>query len=157
MHLVRIHYVIVLLFFPLLFLAAQPKMEKRALKRIDQLEKVKLLEILDMNEETSVKFFVRRKEFKQRQRQMQDAVDSLHENLHRQLEAGGKTDYKTLINEIIQKEDELMKSRMEYIRSQEDILNDEQIAKLIIFEREFRKELQDLLFKRGGKRARPDF
>lgn len=142
---------------PLFFLAAQPRMEKRALKKIDQLEKVKLLEILDMDEETSVKFFVRRKEFKQKHRLMQDAVDSLHENLHRQIAEEGKSDYRSIINEIIQKEDELMKSRIEYIRSQEDILDDEQIAKLIIFEREFRKELQELLFKRGGKRARPDF
>jgi len=137
--------------------SAQPRMEKRALKKIDQLEKVKLLEILDMDEDASIKFFVRRKEFKDRQRIMQDAVDSLHEALHQKLESETRADFKALVNEIVQKEDELMSSRIEYIRSQGDILNDQQIAKLIIFEREFRKEIQDLLFRRGGKKARPDF
>lgn len=143
--------------FPLAAAQSQPRMEKRALKKIDQLEKVKLLEILDMNEETSIKFFVRRKEFKERQRMIQDAVDSLHESLHQKLESDSKADYKALVNEIIQKEDELMRSRAEYMRSQGDILNDQQIAKLILFEREFRKEIQDLLFRRGGKKARQDF
>lgn len=150
-----------LLFFILLLpvsaMFAQPRMEKKALKKIDQLEKVKLLEILDMDEESSIKFFVRRKEFKERQRKIQDAVDSLHQSLHQKLESEAKADYKALVNEIIQKEDELMRSRIEYIRNQADILNDQQIAKLIIFEKEFRKEIQDLLFKRGGKKARQGF
>lgn len=132
---------------------AQPKKQRNILKKIDQLERVKLLEVLEMDEESSVKFFVRRKEFKERTRFVRGSLDSLQKHIEEKIESGEKVNYKALAGEYTKLEAEMHKLRTDYISSNADILNDEQMAKLIIFERVFRREIQELMFRRGNKRG----
>lgn len=134
---------------------AQPKKQRNILKKIDQLERVKLLEVLQLDEEASVKFFVRRKEFKAKSRLVRESLDSLQKYIEDKIESGEKVNYKSLVGEYTKIESEMHKLRTDYISSNADILNDEQMAKLIIFERVFRREIQELMFRKGNKRGMP--
>jgi hypothetical protein len=46
-------------------------------ERMEQLEKIKLLEVLDLDEETSVRFFARRNEFKEEHHKVMEERQAL--------------------------------------------------------------------------------
>lgn len=119
-------------------------------ERIEELERVKLIETLDMNEETSIKFFARRKEFndkmKDLNRQKDEKLDQLQKFIN---DNGEKSDqaYKKQIDEVTSIDRELIKSRAEFFNSLKDILSYKQISKLLVFERKFRRDLRDLILR----------
>ena len=131
---------------------SQDKQERR-LQKVDQLEKVKLIEFLNLNDDTNVKLLSRRKEFKAKIRNYYHAIDSLVAELEGY---DGKNDKQ---NPVIRKcvedyqriELQIIKSRQEFINSLYEILTPEQVGKYIVFEKKFQKEIQDFIFKNRDK------
>ncbi|MCX6148971.1 MAG: hypothetical protein NTX22_00440 [Ignavibacteriales bacterium] len=118
-----------------------------AQRKIEELEKIKLMEILNLKDDIMLKFFSRRKDFldKIRQLEMQknDKVDQLEKAINEENDQA----LKKRIDEIGMMEQSLMKAKNDFIISLNDILNQQEIAKVIIFERNFRRELRDLIIK----------
>ena len=131
---------------------AQDRQEK-SLQKIDQLEKVKLMEYLNLNDETNLKLFARRKDFKDRTRSYYKAMDSLVAVL------GGFDGKNEKQNPAIRKcvddyqklELLVMKNRQEFISSLYEVLTPEQVGKYIVFEKKFKREIQDFIFKNKEK------
>ena len=119
------------------------------LAKVDQLEKVRLLDILQMNDETSIKFFNRRREFKEKQRQIgeqSEAVINELEGILKSKTADKEVNkLKKLNDELLKLESQRQKQRLDYLTSLSDLLTPEQVAKLAVFERDFRKEIRDAL------------
>jgi hypothetical protein len=66
------------------------------------------------------------------------------------------TQLKKMNDEYLRAFGALQKIRADYFNSLSDLLSPEQIAKLIVFEKRFREELQDMMFKnRGGRNRMP--
>ena len=123
---------------------------KKNKSRVDELEKVKLIEILDMDEETTLKFFSRRNEFRNMTESLMEKRDKLlndFQELIEEDEIEKNSVYSDHVNKILEIEKTLVNNRIQFISSLDDILTEKQIGKLVVFEFKFRKDLRDLLFR----------
>ena len=125
-------------------------MKKKNKSRIDELEKVKLIEIMDMDEETTLKFFSRRNEFRKATESLMENRDNLLNDFHKVLledEIEDNSVYSDHVSKILEIEKSLVNNRIKFIASLNDILTEKQIGKLVVFEFKFRKDLRDLIFR----------
>ncbi len=157
----KLLYFLFMLFIVSTQIYAQPNRGKnpRNMDKIAQLEKIKLMEILELDEETSIKFFMRFKEHREKMRENMDKIDLLIDDMRTKIEDGvidkNEILYKKLNEEFISLDNSGKKIRTDFIQSLTDLLTPIQITKLLIFERTFRNEMQDLLIKqKGGRRMR---
>ncbi len=116
--------------------------------KIEELEKIKLIEILDLNDEDMIKFFNRRKEFLEKNNQLEEKKNKQIDIMKEGLDNTDEQRSKIMIDEILSIDDDIVKNRREFLLSLKDILNNKQIAKFIIFERNFKRELKELLLKK---------
>jgi len=137
---------------------AQNRNRMRAHGKIEQLEKIKLIEILGMDEETSVRFFTRHAEFKKVLGENQTRCEKQIDVLNDLVNSGNQTnstEYKKQLNEFWKLETELLNERKKFYDSLSGLLSDEQVAKLIVFEKQFRDEIRNILMRErfnGGRR-----
>lgn len=126
-------------------------------ERLQQLEKIKLIETLEMDEETTLKFFARRTEHQkvvdELSKEADDVIKQIESILSGEHEAS-ETELKELIKNVNSIRTEIEQSKTNFILSLDDLLSTEQIAKLIVFERRFRDELRDVLFRERMFRKR---
>lgn len=118
--------------------------------KFEELEKIKLIEALHMNEETTLRFFARQTEHKEEQKAIMEELKAITDELDYILKSekpAASEDLKSKINELNDLEFQLEVNRAEFINSLSDILTYEQIAQLIIFERSFRNEVRKMLMK----------
>ena len=116
-----------------------------------QLEKLKLLEVLQLDEETAIRFFSRRNKFFNEQKAILDKRKELIEKAEVILK-NGDGDYDTIIDGIKNIEEELLKKRSDFIDSVKDILTKEQIVKMIIFDFRFKEEIRGILMKKERRK-----
>jgi len=124
--------------------------DEEAREKFEQLEKIKLIETLEMDEETTLRFFARRSEHKKQQDDIQENIRQKIDNLDVIFKSGRVAtadEIKSDINEINNLQLQFDKGRVDFVNSLSDILSYEQIAKLIIFEKRFRNEVRKLLIK----------
>lgn len=148
--------VILIMLFSISYLTAQerPKGNRdlKPLQQIEEWEKIKLIEVLNLKEEASVRFFARRNEHQKRVREIFGQRDQLAQQIEKGIKNGTKIPdavYQEQVNKMIEFEAKIQKERESFIRSLSDILSPEQIVKLTVFEIRFRKEVRDRLMNRG--------
>lgn len=127
----------------------EKKMKNR--EKLEQLEKIKLIESLDMDEETSIRFFARRNESKREIQELEQKTDDIIFELEKSFNTMEKNQgekQKQLISEMLKNRESMEMNRNQFINSLNDILSTEQIAKLIVFEKKFRDEIRNVLFDR---------
>lgn len=122
-------------------------------KKMEELEKIKLLEVLQADEETTVRFFSRRKEHTDKMKALEDSRDEKLNQLAKLVENDvNNEELKRKISEIQGIDQELAQARQKYIGSLQEILNFQQIAKVLLFERNFREELREIILKERKRR-----
>lgn len=126
-------------------------------RRLEQFERLKLLEVLDMNEEIAVKFFTRRKEYKENLRDIHKKIDDVSKKLEDILSdsknSGRNDDIQKQIDLYFSLEQQITKLKQDFMNSIRELLTDEQLAKYTIFEIRFPREIQKLIFEnRKGMR-----
>ena len=124
--------------------------DEEAREKFEQLEKIKLIETLEMDEETTLRFFARRTEHKNQQDEIQEMLQQKIDNLDVIFKSGRVAtieEIKSSINEINTLQLQFDKNRVDFVNSLSDILSYEQIAKLIIFEKKFRNEVRKLIMR----------
>ena len=152
---VRIKLIAWLMFFATQLIFAQGFMEEGwHMKggKIEQLEKIKLIEVLQLDEETTLKFFSRRSSHHQNQKQILSQGDSIMTELANKFDSESKTDYRVGIDNILKIDEKLLNEREKFLRSLDDLLSAEQIAKLLVFEKRFRNEIRKQILKQGRQR-----
>jgi hypothetical protein len=118
--------------------------------KFEQLEKIKLIETLEMDEETTLRFFARKSEHQKQQEEIQEKIKENINNLEVIFKSGRVAtieEIKASINEINSMQLQVEQNRADFINSLSDILSYEQIAKLLIFERNFKDEIRKLIMK----------
>ena len=123
-------------------------------ERIMQLEKIKLIETLEMDEETTLKFFARKSESDREMEKIQKAIDDKLDMMELLINSNNLQDeeFKTALDEINLMHQKLVENKTNFIKSLNDILSYQQIAKLVLFERKFREELRRAIFKDRKKK-----
>ena len=145
---------LILSLLPVMIFAQGRRDLKGPREKIEQLEKIKLIEALDMDEQTTLKFFARRNESRNRIDQLNDSLDSIVTNLESKFSKGDDQGYKELVNKYLSIEKQIAAEHAQFISSLNDILTNEQVAKLIVFEKRFREEIRHLLLR--GRQPPPD-
>ncbi|MCX7797336.1 MAG: hypothetical protein N2249_01790 [Melioribacter sp.] len=125
----------------------------KALRKIEQLEKSKLIELLNLDENTSIRFFAKRNEHFQKVRTLFDEREKIINELKNSLDENKGNDnfYKEQVNKLLENEDKMVNERESYYKSLSSILTPQQLAKLAVFEFMFRKELAHTMMKRMRK------
>lgn len=117
--------------------------------RIDQLEKIKLIAELNMTEEVSIKFFTRRNEFREKEKKLNERIDSLSKLIRaKSLSTDVRTtnaEWEKIIEEFISVEKMMRKNKIDFISSLQKFLTPQQVAEFLTFERRFREEVQDII------------
>lgn len=119
--------------------------------KLEQLEKVKLIEALDLNEDVAIKFFSRRNESRNEIDLLEQKADDLLNEIEKSFNADQKSiegKQKQMISDYLSTRESIDQKRHQFIKSLGDILTTEQICKLIVFEKKFRDEIRSLLLDR---------
>ncbi len=124
-------------------------------KNIQKLEQVKLVEVLDLDEETAVKFFARKKHHQEIQEKLAEKVDALYEKLIKKIDNNDKVDFDKTKKEILSLEKEAFQNRENFINSLSDLLSQEQIVKMLVFEKQFREEIAKYMMKNRRGQGNP--
>jgi len=127
---------------------------RNGMTKIEELEKVKLIESLNMDEQTTLKFFARRTEhmnkMKKLVRKSDDLLDRISD-LTKKDDEKNSAKLKKMISEYLSGSEAMVKEKENFINSLSDILSYEQISKLLVFEKRFREELKGILFRQRMK------
>jgi Spy/CpxP family protein refolding chaperone len=124
----------------------------KPLQKIEQLEKAKIIEALNLSEETAVRLFARRNESQQKVREAFRQKDELLKELEQSLKSNAQmsdAEYRERVNTINAIDASMFKERDIFYRSLGDLLSPKQIAKFIVFENNFRKEIKRSLMDKG--------
>ncbi|GJQ32709.1 MAG: hypothetical protein HBSAPP04_15480 [Ignavibacteriaceae bacterium] len=120
-------------------------------KKMEQLEKVKLIEYMNLDEETMVKLFTRRNEHRKlmdnRSDMAEDLIDKMEKLIDDNKDGSKNAELTAAIAKFNSHMEETQRLQRGFITSLSDILTPEALAKYIVFERNFRKELRELLRK----------
>jgi hypothetical protein len=116
-------------------------------EKFRQFEKAKLIEILDMDENTAIKFFSRRNESINRSIKLAEQRDELIEEIEMRLEKDDKAVndkyLKDQIEKLLEIEDKMLDERKKFITSLDDILTQEQIMKFVVFDFRLKSEIKE--------------
>jgi hypothetical protein len=126
-------------------------------KRIQQLEKIKLVETLELNDETAVKLFNIKDSHQKNMLQLREKSDEILDKIEETLLSGESTKTNTL-NKLVQEfkfyEEEIYKSREKFLSDIESLLKPEKYAEYLVFERNFKTEIRDLIMGERMKRRK---
>lgn len=117
--------------------------------KLHQLEKIKLIEALNLDEDTSVKFFARRNEMQKQIETLEDKSDDILKKLESTLDVNDKINeavQRQLINELGNIKDKIESTKKQFINSLNDILSTDKIVRYIVFEQKFRDEIRKIIF-----------
>ena len=124
------------------------------LKKIEELEKVKLIETLGMDEQTTLKFFARRTKYREEQslliKNTLNLVDQMSD-LTKKDDSKNDEELKKMIVQYQDMENKILRKKQEFYNSLTDILTYNQIAKVIVFERKFKEEIRAALMQERQK------
>lgn len=145
---------VILIFLIVVPTKAQEHRERRMMEnKIEQLEKVKLIEALDLTEDQSIRFFARRnehrKEIEKLEMRSEEVIRDL-ENIVQNSNERNVTEQKRLLNEFLDIRIQIENKRKQFILSLNDILSTDQVSKLVVFEKKFREEIRKILMRRKG-------
>lgn len=133
---------------------AQEHRDRRMMdNKIEQLEKVKLIEALNLTEEQSIRFFARRNEHRKEIEKLEIRSEEIVRDLENLVEDSNDrnvAEQKRLLNEFLDIRIQIENKRKQFILSLSDILSPEQVSKLVVFEKKFRDEIRKILMKRKG-------
>ena len=124
--------------------------DRRGMGKIEELEKIKLIDVLQMNEETTLKFFARRSEYQRRLGELKSKSDAQLDKISEYLKNNSdknSEELKKMIDQYLSYGEAMAKERTKFINSLNDILSYQQISNLLVFEKHFREELRKILFR----------
>jgi hypothetical protein len=130
-------------------LAAQdeePAVRGKAAERVEQYKKIRMMEVLGMDEQTSIRFFARynknvemMKDLRQRQ------VHALTEIQKLRKSKASDSEYAKVIAELRSLEDQVNQTKSKYVDELKVVLTNKQLAEYLVFELRFQQNLRELV------------
>jgi hypothetical protein len=118
----------------------------KPMERLEQLKKVRMIEMLDLKEDQSVRFFARLNDHdkvrKDLRKERNDVLDKLERLIRNRADAAA---YDKVFAEVKDVQDRMLAEERGFADGLKDILTVEQRAKLILFERRFEGELREAI------------
>ena len=115
-------------------------------ERLERFKKMRMIEVLDLNEEDAVRFTAKRNAHEKKMREMMDgrreAVDAVEEKVRDKADA---QEYQKIIDKILDIDQQMFAERRRFQDELRHTLTAEQFAKFVVFERNFEKHLRDAM------------
>jgi hypothetical protein len=123
-----------------------PPMRGPAMERVEQWKKVRMMEILKLDEESSIRFFSR---YNKEQQEIRD-IQRKREELMRQLESSiqsnaGEKELEKTIQDLQALEGKAIDARDSFLKDARGILTLKQLASYVVFENNFNRSLRELM------------
>ena len=127
---------------------------KNMSNRLRDLERIKLIEALNMNEETSIRFFSRRNSHLNEQKKITQRRDSLYSKMRMLLmeEEFEEAEQQQLLLKIFECEEQILKNRKVFLEELTEILDVKQKFQYVAFDHAFKKQIQREIQRRGKRR-----
>lgn len=138
-------------------LLAQPgsPQDPRPFERIEQWKKVRLIEILELKEDQSARFFARMGDHDRQRRELMHAKGEALDKVERLIRnRAAAADLEKVLPEVLAADDKIREEQRAFYTGLTDLLTVEQRAKLLLFERQFEKELREAMREAQKKRWR---
>lgn len=121
-----------------------PPQQGPPFERIERFKKMRMVEMLDLKEEQSVRFFARYNEFENTRKdlnhQKDEALDKIERLIRNKADA---KEYEKLFAEVEAINRKIADEKLKFFNGLSDLLSIEQRAKLLLFERRFESELRE--------------
>lgn len=131
--------------------------DQKPFERIEHFKKVRLIEILDMKEEQSVRFFARLNEHENLKRElMKEKMDVLDKIERLVRNHADEREFEKLFPEVESANAKIVQEDGKFFNSLSDILSAEQRGKFLLFERHFERELREAMKDVQRRRMRMD-
>ena len=117
----------------------QPPMPRN--ERMEQLINARLIKVLALDEETSIRFFSRRSAHQEKMRELTKKREGILRELNNQLKAE-KGGYFSTIQASLNVENEIVTEKSNFITGLKEIMSEEKIATFMIFELKLRREVR---------------
>jgi hypothetical protein len=124
---------------------AQPAPQGRALERVEQFKKIRLLEILNLNDESALKFFARYNKYEEllrdlRKKQVQafGRIQALRKS------QAADAEYDKVVSDLLTVETQFEEAKSKYVGELKDVLTSKQLAEYLAFEFRFQQNLREL-------------
>ncbi len=129
---------------------------KNMSNRLRDLERIKIIEALNMNEETSIRFFSRRNSHLNEQKKITQKRDSLYSKMRMLLkeEEFEEAEQQQLLLKIFECEEQLLQNRKVFLEKLTEILDVKQKFQYVAFEHAFKKQIQREIQRRGKRRQK---
>ena len=125
---------------------AQPPVQGKAAERVEQYKKIRMLEVLGLDEQSSIKFFARynknhevMKDLRQKQVQILARIQNLRKN------KASDDEYAKVVSDLRSLEDQVNQTRSKYVDDLKDVLTNKQLAEYLVFELRFQQNLRELV------------
>ena len=124
----------------------QPPMRGPGAERIEQFKKVRLIEVMNMDEETSIRFFTRYNKHTETLRALQRDHNALIDDLQKLSKSNAKNaEIELLIKDIGMSEEKITETRAKFLEDLKDVISIKQVAQYVVFERNFNKNLREIM------------
>lgn len=139
----------------LLFAQREPALGERAMERLESLKKVRMIEALALDEETGVKLVNRytrhRESMKNLEKERSAVVDDVAKLAERN---ASDAEYQKAFARLADAERNAVAERAAFIAGLKDLLTQKQVAAYIVFERDFVRDIRDIMRENQRPRLR---
>jgi hypothetical protein len=144
--------VLALCIFAVSYLPLWSQPPHKAKERIEQIKKMKLLDILNLDEAAAEKFITKYTTYENKVNEKRQALDEVTDELQKSVrKKESKDDVSKLTKSYLDLQKQFFDAIADKTKAMSSILNEEEYAKFLIFENEFPKELQKVLFEKKMK------
>ncbi len=134
-----------------------PPLGGRSMERVERFKKMRLVEMLDLKEDQSVRFFARLNDFENTRRELNRQKDETLDKIERLIRnKADQKEYEKVFDEVEVVNRKIGEEKLRFFNSLTDLLTIEQRAKLMLFERRFENELREAM-KEAHERRRGRF
>lgn len=146
LHVVALIFTLSLMICTILLAQDQPPMRGPAAERIDQFKKVRLMETLKMDEETSIRFFSRYNKYTESLRTIQKEHNELVDQLQKLNNSNASnSEIEQAIKDIGMIEEKIAETRSKFLVELKEVISIKQIAEYVVFERNFNRNLREIM------------
>ena len=124
----------------------QPPMRGLGAERIEQFKKIRLMETLKLDDETSIRFFTRYNKYVETLHAVQKDHNKLVDQLQELCNSNAKnSDIEQAIKDVEMSEEKIAETRSKFLEELKDVISVKQVAQYVIFERNFNKNLREIM------------
>lgn len=130
-------------------------MRGRAVERLEQYKKLRLLEVLKLEEETSLKFFARYNKQRDELAELNQKRNGLLDELAKlRRDNASDKEFQKVLDELRGMADPAVEIRGKFLDDISKILTPKQMAEYLLFERNFVRNVREIMREMQGQRMR---